>query len=144
MSLLQSEALYTAVVAAVTTAWSVPVVFLGKPLLPSAYPYGVVALSTVPMEDAGSTTTEQTYEFLCVYVAAWNTSDPTWNVEVAKQDAANSLITQLMGNATFASLAYMPRIVNVDFNEIDDSKVPLYEVYVTFSCRMTVSTLIGG
>ena len=142
MSLIASSPLYEALRADVVTAWAPDSVTYGLPQVESpTYPYAVVRLSNVPMQPAGARIVEQSYRFECMYVDAWQTGS-TWNVELAKEDIANALITRLLSNPIYASFGYMPQILSVDFDETDDPIKPRYSVSITFEVIQHVEALV--
>lgn len=133
MSLIASSDLYEAIRADVVAAWAPDSVSFGLPQMePAAYPFAAISLGAVAYEADGPTTVQQTYEFGCVFLDQWGT-DPDWNVELAKECAANALIARLMANPVYAASGLMPQIVSVAFDESDDPVQPTYYVTVTFS-----------
>jgi len=143
VSLVNSAPLYNAIEADAVAAWDVTSVEYGKPRIETDnYPYAVVALDSVMMEPAGVTTIEQRYTFNINYVDKWNTSDPTWNLELTKQDKANALIARLLSGTTYGTVGLVPQINSVIFAETDDPNLMLYEVMIAFEVIQIVEAIV--
>jgi hypothetical protein len=138
MSQIDTATVYEAIKSDVITAWNPAAVVYGHPQTEAAsYPYAVIRLDSVPFDDEGIGTVEQTYNYEITLADLWPS---TGNIELLKADRANVLIGLLTSAPNYHGF-YDPRIGSVDFLEYDDDSEATYELTIRFSCSQCVRAI---
>ena len=129
--------LFNALVAAVNTAWSNPIIEFGRARTKQGIPYARIWWEQVTVEMSGTTATllgtNQTYNFGILGRFPFPT-DPTQIVELLKVDKANELIALIQTGANFATIGVLPIVHTIDPGEQDDPGEGAYEVTLMFQC----------
>ena len=100
----------------------------------TATTYAVVELLNVPMDFHGATSIEQTYNFR---ITARFPFPSTGNIMLAKITKANLLIAQMITGSRYGSVAYLPIIREVAFEEEDKPQAKVYEFSLLFECKVS-------
>lgn len=133
--------LYREIAGHVNTAWGVATdrIFIGLPKAEAgAFPYAVIDLPEVQYEPDSVSTVTQVFTFQISYRDKHGQNEA---IAFVKAEKADALIGELMRSASFADVAYSPRIVSVTFNDDLDPTDPTYGVTVTFECRVSETAL---
>lgn len=128
---IQTRALLTAIVSAISTAWDVPV-DLGRPLTTRALPYCLVKWESVEVSFSGlgATMKRPSQKNTFTIEGRWSLPSDGTQVDLAKVDRANELIAQLQASATFATVGLLPLVTAVD--NPDDVQEGAYGVKLSF------------
>ena len=130
------EAILEAIRANVNEAWeaSMPVSF-GPPVEALAAPYAVVDLLPVAREFQTVRGVEETYRFRVTGRFPFPSSG---NLLLTKAGRMRALIELLQPGPRYQGLATRPLVTQADPGETDDGEQRVYEVTLTFECRVEV------